>query len=107
MKFGEYNVIDKIGKGGFGEVFIVEKDSKKYAIKICSEEDEEHLKRFSREIRLSGSVTHDNVIDILDSDYKHIPPYFVMPLCQGFLSEKNYDKNVELLLMIYYKFVMD
>ena len=25
MKIGEYNVIDKIGEGGFGEVFTVEK----------------------------------------------------------------------------------
>ena len=25
MKYGEYNVVDKIGEGGFGEVFTVKK----------------------------------------------------------------------------------
>lgn len=98
MKYGEYNVVDKIGEGGFGEVFTVEKDGDTFALKICSSTDDEDLRRFNREIRLLESVNHENVIDILDSDFKHIPPFFVMPLCQGALSKKDYNKNVETLI---------
>lgn len=98
MKFEEYNVIGKIGEGGFGEVFAVEKDGKSYALKICSRSEEVYLKRFNREIRLMESVTHENVINILDSNTAHTPPYFVMPLCQGSLFNKSYSKDVEMLI---------
>ncbi|BBE18577.1 serine/threonine protein kinase [Aquipluma nitroreducens] len=98
MKFEEYNVIDKIGEGGFGEVFAVEKDGNCYALKTCTKTEEEYLKRFKREIRLMESVTHENVINILDSNTAHTPPYFVMPLCQGSLHNKNYNKDVESLI---------
>lgn len=98
MKIGEYDVIDKIGEGGFGEVFTVEKDGDIFALKICSSDEDEVLRRFNREIRLLETVTHKNVIDILDSDFRNTPPFFVMPLCQGALSQKNYGKNVESLI---------
>lgn len=98
MKFGDYTVINKIGEGGFGEVFTVEKDGNYYALKICSMTEDEYIRRFKREIRLLESVTHENVISILDSDYTNTPPYFVMPLCQGSLSDKNYGTNIEILL---------
>lgn len=98
MKYGEYNVVDKIGEGGFGEVFTVEKNGDTYALKICSSTDDEDLRRFNREIRLLESVNHENVIDILDSDFKNVPPFFVMPLCQGALSKRNYGRNIEALI---------
>jgi len=98
MTYGEYNVIDKIGEGGFGEVFKVEKNGEYYALKICSKGDEDDLKRFNRESRLMKSIEHDNVINIIDSDLSHQPPFFIMPLCEGSLSGKDYQKNVELLV---------
>lgn len=98
MKYGEYNVINKIGEGGFGEVFKVEKNGQYFALKICSKGDEDELKRFNRESRLMDFIKHDNVINILDSDLTHKPPFFVMPLCDGSLIGKDYQKNVELLV---------
>lgn len=44
------------------------------------------------------SVKSENVIEVLDYDFKNTPPFFVMPLCQGALSTKNYNSNVEMLI---------
>lgn len=99
MKFGEYDVIDKIGEGGFGEVFMVKKGCENFALKICSSNEEKDLERFKREVRLLESVNHKNVINIIDFDFKNTPLYFVMPLCQRALSPKEYGrKNVEVLI---------
>ena len=56
MKIGNYNIIKKIGKGGFGEVYIAEKDDTNFALKVCSKSDEESIHRFNREVRLMESV---------------------------------------------------
>ena len=98
MKIGNYNIIKKIGKGGFGEVYIAEKDDTNFALKVCSKSDEESIHRFNREVRLMESVKSENVIEVLDYDFKNTPPFFVMPLCQGALSTKDYNSNVEMLI---------
>lgn len=98
-KYGEYIVKEIIGKGGFGEVFSVEgKDGVRYALKICKSSDDDDLKRFRREVRLLASVTHQNVIGVIHHNLDNKPPFFVMPLCEGSLSERDYDKNVEQLI---------
>lgn len=98
-KYGEYIVKETIGKGGFGEVFSVEgEDGVRYALKICKSSDDDDLKRFRREVRLLASVTHQNVIGVIHYNLDNKPPFFVMPLCEGSLSERDYDKNVEQLI---------
>mgnify|MGYP000904616467 FL=1 len=98
MKYGDYNVIEKIGNGGFGEVYKVEKDGINYALKICKETDTEDIKRFKREVRLMEAVNQENVISILDSNLENEPPFFVMPLCETSLENKDYDGHVEILI---------
>lgn len=88
---GEYKIIKELGKGGFGCVYKVQKDTKFYALKICS--DNNYIDRFKREIRLMESVKSPNVMPVLDSDLEDNPPYFVMPLCKGNLCDKNYNNK--------------
>lgn len=78
----KYKVIKAIGEGGMGRVVQVETKSEEFALKYCIETDPESIKRFKREVRLMESIEHGNVLEILDSDLDHDPPYFVMPLCK-------------------------
>jgi serine/threonine protein kinase len=48
-------------------------------LKYCRETNEEQLKRFRREVRLLGSFEgNSKVVQIVDQDLDHDPPYFVM-----------------------------
>lgn len=76
-----YLVLKLLGGGGFGKVFSVydQLTNEKVALKYCLSEDEEDIKRFNREVRIMETINHENVIQVLDSNLEHCPPYFTMP----------------------------
>ncbi len=86
----KYRILDDLGEGGMGVVVLVEPIHGKgrYALKYCSEEDEEGARRFAREVRAMKRVNHPNVITVLDADLDHTPPYFVMPLAEHSLAKE-------------------
>src|SRR6202000_1250741 len=48
-------------------------------LKYCKDPNEEQIKRFNREIRLLGTFRgNPRVVQIIDQDLNHNPPYFVM-----------------------------
>ncbi len=64
-----YNVIEKIGQGGMGEVYRAEDTnlSREVAIKVLPEQftkDPQHLARFEREAQLLASLNHPNIAAI-------------------------------------------
>ena len=66
-----YKFIDKIGKGAFGTVILVEDTvvDERLILKFLNPNvstDEEMLKRFVHELRFSRKITHRNVIRIYD-----------------------------------------
>jgi eukaryotic-like serine/threonine-protein kinase len=66
-----YKFIDKIGKGAFGTVLLVEDTvvDERLILKFLNPnvaEDEEVMKRFVHELRYSRKITHQNVIRIYD-----------------------------------------
>ena len=68
---GRYKYIDKIGKGAFGTVLLVEDTvvDERLILKFLNPnvaEDEEVMKRFVHELRYSRKITHQNVIRIYD-----------------------------------------
>ncbi len=70
---GRYRVIEKIGEGGMGTVYLAEQVSigRKVALKILHPEfarDQEFVKRFRQEARLAASLNHRNVITVFDFD---------------------------------------
>lgn len=57
-----YTFIRKIGEGGMGVVWEVDKEGKSYAIKICNSKDESQRKRFEREFRLMNCLDNPYVL---------------------------------------------
>ena len=73
---GRYKFIEKIGKGAFGTVLLVEDSvvEERLILKFLNanvSQDEEMMKRFVHELRYSRKITHKNVIRIYDFVYMH------------------------------------
>lgn len=69
--------------GGMGRVLLVEDITGTLdgtlALKYCREESDEYVKRFRREVRLLKQFSgNSKVVNVLHSNTKHEPPYFVM-----------------------------
>jgi serine/threonine-protein kinase len=71
---GRYKYVEKIGKGAFGTVLLMEDTvvDERLILKFLNpnvSEDEEIMKRFVHELRYSRKITHHNVIRIYDFLY--------------------------------------
>jgi serine/threonine-protein kinase len=71
---GRYKYIEKIGKGAFGTVLLMEDTivDERLILKFLNpnmSQDEEMMKRFVHELRYSRKITHKNVIRIYDFLY--------------------------------------
>src|SRR5260370_34705896 len=69
--------------GGMGTILFVTPVKKKLGfnvvLKYCKGNDEEQLKRFRREVRLLATFKgNTRVVQIVDENLDHDPPYFVM-----------------------------
>ena len=70
--FGDYRVVKLLGKGGMGEVWLLQIEERQefYAVKILDPElaakDREFQKRFLREAELAMSIRHRNLIEVFD-----------------------------------------
>jgi len=89
-----YTTGEEIGRGGFGIVNkAVGDDGNSYAIKFLNPsafQQQDHamlIKRFEREVRYQQSVSHPNVVPILEHNLTANPPWFVMPLAIGSLKD--------------------
>ncbi len=83
-----YKIIEKIGAGGMGEVYLAEdtKLNRNVALKflpphLC--QDEDCRARFKREAQAAAKLNHPNIVTIFEvSDYQG-RPYFAMQLVEG------------------------
>ncbi len=85
---GNYRVLDKIGQGGMGAVYLGEHVliGRKVAIKVLLPEvssDESRLKRFFNEARASAQVRHPSIVDVLDFGTQEDTSYLVMEYLEG------------------------
>jgi len=69
QKLSHYTIVEKIGKGGMGEVFRAkdQKLGRDVAIKVLPEEfarDTDRVERFQREAKLLASLNHQNIAAI-------------------------------------------
>src|SRR5687768_12288274 len=70
-RFGYYEIINQIGVGGMGEVYLArdKKLDREVAIKILNEEfneDQSHLQRFVSEAKAASALNHPNILTIYE-----------------------------------------
>jgi eukaryotic-like serine/threonine-protein kinase len=83
-----YRIIEKIGEGGMGEVFLAEDISlsRKVAIKTLPRafsNDPERLARFDREAKVLAALNHPNIAAIYGLERTDSGPVLVMELVEG------------------------
>jgi serine/threonine protein kinase len=87
-RFGHYELIQQIGVGGMGEVYLAkdQKLDRRVAIKILNEKysrDESNLKRFVREAKAASALNHPNILVIHEIGESGAAPYIVSEFIEG------------------------
>lgn len=85
---GRYRVLDKIGQGGMGAVYLAEDErlGKKVAVKVLPLVLREPtiVQRFIQEAKLAPRIDHENVVDVTDlGQTPQGTPFFVMEYLKG------------------------
>lgn len=89
-RIGPYRVLQRIGAGGMGSVYLAERDDETFdrrvAIKLIRRglDTEEILTRFDRERRVLANLDHPNIAKLIDGG--SLPdgsPYFIMEYIEG------------------------
>lgn len=87
LKLGQYRILDQIGRGGMGLVFLAEHDlmGRRVAIKVLprKKSTDESEMVFRREIRILGRLDHDNLVRALDAGYDGKVFFLVTELVPG------------------------
>lgn len=84
-----YRVLQRLGKGGMGEVYEAEhlRVGKKVAVKFMNGEaagDRRAIDRFRREVRALSAITNEHVVNVLDcGELDGEIPFIVMERLQG------------------------
>ena len=92
VKLGRYQIIAKVGQGGFGDVFEASDPSlqRRVAIKTCRSQDFEIRRRFEHEATLTASLDHRNLVATYDYAEQGDLAYLV----QEFLEGEDLDQKI-------------
>ncbi len=88
-KIGPYKLMEKIGEGGFGLVYVAEQQSpvkRKVALKVIKPgmDSREVIARFEAERQALAMMDHPNIARVFDAGTTELGhPYFVMELVRG------------------------
>jgi serine/threonine protein kinase/Tfp pilus assembly protein PilF len=99
QRIGRYRMLEKIGEGGFGIVYMAEQlepVSRKVAFKIIKAGMDSHqiIARFEAERQALALMDHPNIARVLDAGTTDTGrPYFVMELVRGIPITGYCDKN--------------
>ncbi|PYQ21184.1 MAG: hypothetical protein DMF79_08755 [Acidobacteria bacterium] len=84
--FGEYRLLELLGRGGMASVFKAERRSEVCALKrplTAFLQEPEFLERFLREAEIGRTLNHPNIIRILERGEVEGVPFFTMELLPG------------------------
>ncbi len=85
-RFGEYRLLEPLGRGGMASVYKAERRSEVCALKrplTAFLQEPEFLERFLREAEIGRTLNHPNIIRILERGDVEGVPFFTMELLPG------------------------
>jgi len=97
-----YRIIEKIGAGGMGEVYLAEdtKLDRKVALKFLPAsmaQDTDVRSRFAREAQATAKLNHPNIVTIYEVSEQLGRPFFAMELVEGqSLSDLSKNSNLSI-----------
>lgn len=85
---GKYEIRRRLGSGGMGAVYEARhvRMNKRVAVKVIHPQfakNAEAVGRFLREAEAAARIRHPNVIDVVDIDERHDPPFMVLEFLEG------------------------
>jgi serine/threonine-protein kinase len=85
---GHYEVIEKIGAGGMGEVYLAQDTTlgRKVALKLLPSfftQDPERLRRFQQEARIASALNHPNILTIHEIGHVNSSHYIATEFIEG------------------------
>jgi serine/threonine protein kinase len=85
---GKYEIRRRLGSGGMGAVYEARhvRMNKRVAVKVIHPQfaqNGEAVGRFLREAEAAARIRHPNVIDVVDVDERHDPPFMVLEFLEG------------------------
>jgi len=98
MTIGNYEIGFLLGKGSDGEVRLATEKTfaqKQFAVKILKIKTEEEKLRFRRELEVTKSLSHENIIKFYDVKEDEGSLYLFMDLIKGLTLEKFSEQNGE------------
>ncbi|MDQ3749356.1 MAG: protein kinase [Acidobacteriota bacterium] len=86
--FGHYEIVEQIGAGGMGEVYLAKDKTldRRVAIKILNEQFRQHesnLQRFVREAKSASGLNHPNILVIHEIGFSDEANYIVSEFVEG------------------------
>ncbi len=99
LVMGAYTLVEKIGEGGFGSVWLAEQSApvrRRVALKILKlgMDTREVIARFERERQALAVMDHPNIARVLDAGASPAGrPYFVMELVRGVMITQYCDER--------------
>lgn len=88
MKYGRYKIVERLGKGSMGEVFLAHDPhiDRKIALKVLHKEHltrKEIAKRFVKEAKAIGRLSHPYIVSVYDVGQAHGTIYIAMEYLEG------------------------
>lgn len=86
---GRYEIVSRLGSGGMAIVYkaLDKKLNRQVTFKVMREEyagDEDFIRRFHKEARAAGSISHQNLVNIYDVGTEDLTHYIVMEYIDGY-----------------------